>query len=253
MLLTLSVFSLIALAAAGHHGTVNSKQEVKVKEMYDSVVTKDYYPTIRPYGVNGTDSTYVVMKVKDVKVIHVDDDKGLFTFQAYAIKSWVDSRLAYNDTSVSYIPLKECKAIWGPTLFSPQGIEVGDFPISSPKARSVRIFPNGRVKYCSTWIQTVRCNPIFKKDVKEFTCPFQILPFGHMEEEMTVMFYEKGEPVTTTKEENFLPKYTYGGVTASKTCTPNPFENMFGAEKEKEDHDHKVSCVQVDFKFTRRT
>jgi len=251
MLLTLSIFSLIALAAAGHHGTVNSLQEVKVKELYDSVVTKTYNPNIRPYGVNGSDSTYVVMKVKDVKVIHVDEDKGLFTFHAYAVKSWVDSRLAYNDTGVSYIPLRECKAIWGPTLFSPQGIEVGDYPLSQHKARAVHIFPNGRVKYCSAWIQTVRCSAIYKKDVKEFTCPFQVLPFGYTEEEMKVMFYDKGEPVTTTTEEVFLPKYTYGGVTVAKTCNPNPIEDMFAGDKK--DHEHKFSCVQVDFKFTRRT
>jgi len=250
MLLILSVISLVALAAAGHHGTVNSMQDAKVKQLYDSVVTKDYNPNVRPYGVNGTDSTYVVMKMKDVKVIHVDEDKGLFTFQSYAVKSWVDSRLAYNDTGVSYIPLRECKAIWGPTLFTPQGIESGDFPTPTHKARSVNIFPNGRVKYCSVWVQTIRCSYILKKDVKEFTCPVQVLPFGHLDEEMTVMFYEKGEPVTATKEEIYLPKFTYGGVTAVKTCKPDPTEGLWD---EKEDHAHKFSCVQVDFKFTRRT
>jgi len=250
MLLQLCVLSLFALAS-GHHGTVNSKQQAKVKELYDSVVTKDYNANLRPYGVNGSDSTYVVLKMREVDIVHVDDDKGLFTFQALVAKSWVDSRLAYNDTSVNFIPLRECKAIWGPSIFVPESIDSGEFPHSLHKTRSVRILPNGRVKYCFNWIQTIRCSSILKKDVKEFTCPLRVLPFGHLEEEMTVMLYDKGEPVTTTKSEVVLPKYTFGGVTATKTCNPNP-NDIFASEQKEKIGDHKISCVQFDFKFTRK-
>lgn len=81
--------------------------QVKVKELYDSIVTKDYYPNLRPYGVNGTDATFVTVQLRDVKILNVDETKGLFTFQTYARKSWIDPRLAYNDTTVRYFNLQK--------------------------------------------------------------------------------------------------------------------------------------------------
>lgn len=74
---------------------------MKVKQLYDSVVTPEYNANVRPYGVNSTDYvTYVSVAVRDVNVINVDEERGLFTFQGYLRKEWVDPRLAYNDSSV---------------------------------------------------------------------------------------------------------------------------------------------------------
>lgn len=240
------LLALVAVAAAGHHGTVNSMQQVKVKELYDSIVTKDYYPNLRPYGVNGTDATFVTVQLRDVKILNVDETKGLFTFQTYARKSWIDPRLAYNDTTVSYIPIRDCKSLWAPDIFFLDGVESSTFPLSAHQVpRTGRIFPSGRVFYSFRLTQTIHCPAIYTTGVKEITCPVRLGSYGFFTDEVQLAFKEGADYTgVNVVKDVVIPKFTFGGVTTQQTCTT-------AATTRSADHDHVHSCVQADFKFIR--
>jgi len=240
---SLIFLTLVTVAAAGYHGTVNSMQQGKVKSLYETIVNKDYYPNLRPYGVNGTDATFITLQLKDVNILHVDESKGLFTFQTYARKSWIDPRLAYNDTSIPYIPIKDCKSLWAPDLFFLNGVETSTFPFSVHIAKTGRILPTGRVFYSFRLTQTIHCPALFKTGQKEVICPVRVGSYGYYSEEIQVDFKE-GKGVTTVKDV-VLPKFTFGGVTTFPTC------NEVTKLRSSDDETHKHSCVQADFKFTR--
>jgi hypothetical protein len=247
-----SVSFLVLLGAAiawAHHETVNSLQQERIKTLYDTIVTKaDYNANLRPYGVNGTDATYVYIQVRDVNIIHVDTSLGVFTFQAYFRKEWVDPRLAYNDTAVSYIPVKDCKSLWTPDLFFYNGIDVSKFPVNVHLVpKSGRIYPNGRVSKRVRVTQSIHCPALLKSGVKDVVCPVRVGSFGHFTDQLMV-FYKDGVStgVTTVNPKDvILPNFNFGGVTVLEKCE--------GLDKvrpsEVEGHIH--SCVQADFKFTR--
>jgi len=232
------VLGLIHLGQ-GHNERVNSHQQVEVKRLMDSVITPEYFPNVRPYGVNGTDATLVTVQLHEINIIEVDEDKGRFTFQAYARKSWVDPRLAYNDTKVDYIPLKDCHSIWSPDLFFLNGIDTATSFHKSGKL--ARIYPNGRVFKSVRLTQTIFCPSFYNKDgTKEFICPVQIGSYGYYNDEIEVQFKEGG---VTSAKEVVIPDFTFGGVTHSRCDT--------GAKKARTGHgDHVHACVQVEFKFT---
>jgi len=248
MQIVLVSFALLAVAAAGHHGTVSSMQQVKVKELYDSITTKEYNPNVRPYGVNGTDATFVYVQLRDVNIIHVDESKGVFTFQAYARKAWVDNRLAYNDSTVSYLPVRDCKSLWYPDLFFLNGIEVSTFPFGGHhKAATARIYSNGKVFYSFRLTQTIHCPALFKTGSKDVICPVRLGSYGHFTDEMEVFFKEgNGDGGVNAVKDVILPKFTFGGVTIKPAC-----DEGTKLVRTEDAEGHKHSCIQADFKFTR--
>jgi len=246
MLKFVALLALATLAAGHHDGTVHSMQQVKIQTLYDAVVNKAYNPNVRPYGVNGTEATHVYVQLRDVNVIHVDESKGVFTFQAYARQTWVDTRLAYNDTGISYIPIRECKALWYPDVFFLNGIEVSTFPKNQhPLAKAYRFFPNGRVFSSFRLTQTIHCPALFKTGVKDVLCPVRIGSYGFFDDEVKVFFGFEGHEGVTIVKDNFLPKFNFGGVTTKPIC--DDVAKVRSADEE----GHKHSCVQADFKFTR--
>jgi hypothetical protein len=245
-ILLLAFASTLVAGDHSDHGLVSSSQQAKIKTLYNTIVNNtEYYAGVRPYGVNGTDSTFIYFSLYDVNILHVDESKGLFTFQGYTKKKWIDSRLAYNDTSVSYIPIKDCKSLWYPDLFFVNGVETSTFPVNvhtTPK--TFRIYPNGKVFASYRITQTIHCPAFFKTGVKEVVCPVQIQSYGFFDDEITVQYPTTGEGVTAAKNV-VLPKFTFGGVTAKPTCDT-------GVKLRSDIYPgHTHSCIQADFKFTR--
>jgi len=233
------LFALLGVAIA-HHGTINSNQQVAVKKIYEAVTGGEYCPATRPFGVNGTDATYITLYMKDINVLHVNTEKGVFTFQTYFKKEWIDSRLAYNDSTVSYIPLKDCKKLWYPDLFAMNGVQTQEFPYPEFEfiPHNSKFYPNGRVESSAFGTKTIHCPQIFMKDVKEFTCSAKFGSFGYFTDEVEVVLQE----ASAVKEASYMPGFTFGGV---KTATCDKAK----ARTDEEGHSH--ACVQVDFKFTR--
>jgi hypothetical protein len=236
------IFLVVVGLALAHHEKVSSHQQDKVKKLYDSVVTPDYFPAVRPYGVNGTDATYVTVHLRDINVLNVIKEKGVFTFTSYIRKEWVDPRLAYNDTSVSYIPVRDCKKLWYPDVFFQNGVQVEEYPFPDYHVvpRTARIYPNGRVFSSAYFPQSVHCPAIFKTDVKEFTCALKVGSYGYFNDELVVMLGD----VNAVKDV-YIPGFTFGGVTTV------PCDNVKTKARIDEDETHFHSCVQVNFKFTR--
>jgi len=245
----LTLFALAGFASGAEYKTVHSMQQVQVKTLYDSIVTKDYNPNVRPVGVNGSYTTYVYTSLKDLNVLSVDPLQGVFTIQGYARKEWVDPRLAYNDTSIPFLPVRDCKSLWTPDLYFLQGLEVGSYPSNfHHPAKTFRIYPNGRVFFSFFLTQSIRCPALFKASKEQVTCPVRLESYGHFEDELRLMFGDQGGEGVSTVKEVVLPNFTFGGVTPFVTCDKEEVAKVRTSEVGGRSH----SCIQADFKFTKQ-
>jgi hypothetical protein len=253
--------AFFANVLAGQQESVNSYQQARIRTLYDSILTNQSYNiNLRPYGVNGTDATYVYVQLRDVNVINVDPSLGVFTFTGYARREWVDPRLAYNDTGISYIPLsRDFRNIWIPDLYFYNGVETSTFPGSYHSfARSTRIYPNGRVFYSYRITQSIYCPALFAGynggvgvPGDAIVCPVRLGSYSYFSDELQV--YYNGDGIyTVPTNEFYLPNYTFAGVTTYPTCTYGNGasaaavkNNNVNARHTGDEDGFSHSCVQV--------
>jgi hypothetical protein len=235
------ILCVFALASA-HHERVDSMQQARVKQLVDLIQGPEtgYVPSVRPYGVNGTDATKVFVSLRDINVIDVDETKGRFTFQAYFRQEWVDTRLAYNDTKIDYIPIRECKNLWFPDLFFLNGVETS---FTHKPTRLIKIYPDGRVFYSLRLTQTVTCPTVFNKEQTEFSCFTMLESYGFFSDEVQVDFQTEGVSAITPRQQVLPPRFTFQGVNSARCETRKARSNDVDG--------HLHSCLQVDFKFVR--
>jgi len=233
-------YALLAIAFA-HHEKIDSTQQVRVKQLYDLIFTPDYVPYLRPYSVNSTGATNIRVQFSDINVINVDEVKGQMTFQAYFRQEWVDSRLAYNDTAVNYIPVIECKKMFVPDSYFLNGVET---PVYGKPARLMKIYPNGRVFYSQRLTQTVTCPSIFNTEQNEFSCLTLLGSYGYFSDEIQYDFMDvAGISAISANQRVLPPRFTFQDVTSAR-C-----DNKKARSNDLDGHLH--SCLSLNFRLTR--
>jgi len=238
---TIAVILALLAIVHGHHEKIDSTQQARVKQLYDLIFTPEYVSYLRPYSVNSTGATNIRVQFSDVNVINVDEAKGQLTFQAYYRQEWVDSRLQYNDTTVNYIPIRECKTLWVPDLYFLNGVET---PIFSKPTRLVKIYPNGRVFYSQRLTQTVTCPSVFNTEQNEFSCLTLLGSYGYFNDEIQLDFPDvAGISAISANQRVLPPRFTFQDVTSAR-C-----DNKKARSNDLDGHLH--SCLSLNFRLTR--
>lgn len=242
--LQLAICVCFVAAQAYGHALVDSRLQLRVKQLLDTIITPEYNINLRPYGVNDSSATLVSVYLRNLNILELDETNGRLTFQGFFEQTWVDPRLAFNDSEIRYIPLRECKTIWSPDLFLENAVEG---PLSSPKTvRVLKVYPNGRVFYSVRVTPTLNCPALMNLENKEVICPTSLGSYGYRSDDIQVA-YSEGQGFDLREPILLRPKYTLAGVTTTPTCDL--------AGRKAKSHEGlplpTYSCLGFNFKLTR--
>lgn len=237
---------ILAAQQSYGHATVDSRLQGRIQQLLATIITPEYNANLRPYGVNGTDATSVGVFLRNVDIVEVDETNGRLTFQAFFRQQWIDPRLAFNDSDIRYIPIRDCKTIWIPDLYFETGLDSVLSSVGKP-IRVLKVYPDGRVFYSIRLTQTLNCPSLLNLENKEISCQSGLLSYGYRSDDIQVTPLE-GEGFNLVSKVTLRPRYSFDRLILNPTCD-------LATRRVVRDHELSppapISCLGLNFRLNR--
>jgi hypothetical protein len=210
--------------------TPSSSYEIFNDLIHNNMYNKD----IRPINASDTTSTATNVQVNFyVGQVHsIDKVNGQFKTQFLFRQKWVDSRLAYEDTSKYQnqcngnkpqrlaLPASMFDYIWTPDLYIVQEVESMRHSLFQPN-RLVKVYPNGTVLLSQRITVTLACPLFANNDSQSKECDMNIESYGFVKDEIKLDWTDE-HPIYVSQD-IFIPSgFALKKVTPSKCDTEVP-------------------------------
>lgn len=156
-------------------------------------------------------------------------------------ETWVDPRLTFEsadpDTPV-FIPHHNIDKFWIPDVYFPNEKSGTTHALTLPN-KSIRIYPNGTVRYFSRMAMTVSCTMFLNNfPLDSQICKLKISTYSYDERQVNLT-WDDSDPIEIKMDELNLPQYQMTDHNADSDCDESYKTG-------------KYSCLQAKFILTRK-